>query len=928
MPFLKLHLDWDQALLPSVTQKLLEKKLDKWIDLSNTLIVVPTLQSGRRLRESLALAATETSRAMLPPLILTSDSILTEALKDTNIASETCVTAAWMKVLEKINPNQFKTLFPIQSTQTTEWQLGMAYRFMQLRNELGQEGFSMKDTADKVANLGLETERWHQLAKLEAIYLNELQSRNLIDPQQARCEAADNYQPPASIDRIILAATPDPQILPLRALQQASKHLPVEVWIYGPDENLFDDSGQPLSKKWAERALTLEAWKCQLETLPDLKTTAKFIARNLKEAAPESVLIGLASTELNPFVTEKLDCESIPNYDPKGIALHHSGLGRLAELLIQLVEDSGISTVRTLLQHPDIQQWANAVSSNEQELKVLDKIAEEHLPANLKALLQFCREPALSQTLGKIRTLRDDLVCSKNFAQALARALQTIYASNRKQTRDHANVLWPEQAEAIRQLLNTAKEATDLFDLLPSEFEHTAFKHALRNTRIYPDRPKNAHDLLGWLELLWNDSPHLILAGVNEGIVPESIIGDAFLPEALREALGFRINEQRLARDAYLLEAICRRRAKNGRVDIIVPKSSSDGTPLKPSRLLFQSTSKTLLSRTEKLFTETATTRMNHSHSQTWELSPPKGLVMPESLSVSSLKDYLKCPFRFFLRHIMKMRTFDVEARELTPAKFGTLFHDTVAHLKGRVLDATIQQDDLARELCKIADNELEQLCGQDLSFALRLQREALVARINAFCQRQVEDVQAHGNTTICEAEIKFSIEIENIMIQGVIDRIDKRDGRTELIDYKTADSPKTPQEVHLSKIIRKEPPSHLPPEAHFDYEGNLYYWTDLQLPLYALSKKESEGNHPKVAYFNLAKTLDKSRLATWDNFTESHIASAYKCAEAIIKQIQSGIFWPPNPNVRETWDDFAPLFPKGIESSVNANAFKNYSFK
>ncbi|HBM85947.1 MAG TPA: hypothetical protein DD423_04045, partial [Opitutae bacterium] len=55
---------------------------------------------------------------------------------------------------------------------------------------------------------------------------------------------------------------------------------------------------------------------------------------------------------------------------------------------------------------------------------------------------------------------------------------------------------------------------------------------------------------------------------------------------------------------------------------------------------------------------------------------------------------------------------------------------------------------------------------------------------------------------------------------------------------------------------------------------------------------------------------------------------SARACAAAVIKQMKAGIFWPPNPNVRETYDDFAALFPDGIENSVNPEAFKNYAFK
>lgn len=42
------------------------------------------------------------------------------------------------------------------------------------------------------------------------------------------------------------------------------------------------------------------------------------------------------------------------------------------------------------------------------------------------------------------------------------------------------------------------------------------------------ERPAGALDLLGWLELLWEDAPHLVVAGVNDGNVPEATVGDVF----------------------------------------------------------------------------------------------------------------------------------------------------------------------------------------------------------------------------------------------------------------------------------------------------------------------------------------------------------------------------------------------------------------
>ena len=175
-------------------------------------------------------------------------------------------------------------------------------------------------------------------------------------------------------------------------------------------------------------------------------------------------------------------------------------------------------------------------------------------------------------------------------------------------------------------LITTNENSRKSILKLPPQLVRSTFQHSLRHTAVYSDRPSNAHDLLGWLELLWNDAPQLILAGINETIVPESVSGDAFLPESLRIKLGLRTNEQRFARDAYLIEALCHRRREKGSIQILVPQMTTDGSPLKPSRLLFLGHSSTLLARTKKLFSPSENNTGKITHTLPWKLKPPSSL--------------------------------------------------------------------------------------------------------------------------------------------------------------------------------------------------------------------------------------------------------------------------------------------------------------
>ena len=57
----------------------------------------------------------------------------------------------------------------------------------------------------------------------------------------------------------------------------------------------------------------------------------------------------------------------------------------------------------------------------------------------------------------------------------------------------------------------------------------------------------------------------------------------------------------------------------------------------------------------------------------------PPPLARPlDTLSVTSFRSYLACPYRFYLRHVLKLSVLDDEAEELGPDTFGTLIHDVL----------------------------------------------------------------------------------------------------------------------------------------------------------------------------------------------------------------------------------------------------------
>ena len=212
----------EEALLAEVTKRLCAFSSAKWIDLSDRIVLVPTLQAGRRLRNELAIYAGKLGGGLLTPRIMTPDTLIVNELIQLNVANEACVTSAWATVLEQINYEHFEALFPIKPSITMAWRIGMARQMMQLCHTLGEDGLSIKATSERANAVGIESERWRELARLEGLYFDHLKRVKLVDPNYARLSIAESYEAPDNIKSIILAATPDPHPLALRAIQSAA----------------------------------------------------------------------------------------------------------------------------------------------------------------------------------------------------------------------------------------------------------------------------------------------------------------------------------------------------------------------------------------------------------------------------------------------------------------------------------------------------------------------------------------------------------------------------------------------------------------------------------------------------------------------------------------------------------------------------------
>jgi ATP-dependent helicase/nuclease subunit B len=282
---------------------------------------------------------------------------------------------------------------------------------------------------------------------------------------------------------------------------------------------------------------------------------------------------------------------------------------------------------------------------------------------------------------------------------------------------------------------------------------------------------------------------------------------------------------------------------------------------------------------------------------------------------VTALRDWLSCPFRFYLRHVLDLRPFDAAKSELDDLDFGTLCHAALEAMGRRpelreCADPARLREFLSAEL----DRRIRARFGDNLTVPLIVQREAARQRLGQAAAVQARECESGWR--IIDVERKIGLEIEGLRVSGKIDRIDRHvgSGAIRVLDYKTSDTAKAPRDVHLRAPRPDETPL---PETVYAGEAKPRIWADLQLPFYRQSLAAEFPGPIACGYFNLPKAAGETRLALWEDDSADLGLSAAACAAAVCRAIRAGEFWPPSEEIRPEHDDFAALFHHGARASV-----------
>lgn len=878
----RVFLGWDEPLLERVLDWLWSRR----DDLPGMCVVVPTAQAGRRLREGLA----ERGGCLAPHVETPGYFLRTEAClaEDAQAAPFSAEVLAWVEVLEGVADwSLYQTVFPIEpgKDEATGWALPLARSLMDLERAMQESAVTLEGAARRLEG-SIEAERWQELGDLW-----KRKERLLSDWKMAgRSRLLMSLLQQPVEETVVLAGVPDLPDAVVRRLENAN----CTVLVGAPEEEAggFDAMGRPLPEAWVERELPWpESGRVMLAA--DSRQQAEMAVAQVAQQQTESAELALGSAD------DETAEELVRAFGRKGWVLHNpagTGVSSARAWLAAWrgwLAKPGVGEAVDLLGHPGTVGIAGGMRA--QRVSVLSKARDRWLVRDREDVVRAAslserdRESLeqAAEVLGKMENSRN-IFLRRPFGPAMTDLLAWVDREGEwQEVRD-----WLLEMEGA--MSRTKRDSVFWLDLLMSD---------LPDPMKEPPEGRVA-DVQGWLELLHEPGSHLVVCGMNEGRVPSSPGSDAWLSDGVRQTLGLTTDARRTARDAYVFRAISSARSK-GRVDFLLAKSSADGDALLPSRLLLAAPAKELPPRVKTLFAEVEPPDAGMSWTADWEWEPP--VVEPKPrLSVTAFSDYLACPFRFYLKHVVHMYAGEPERVEWNARDFGNVAHKVLENWANDEEAREYSRSESIEEwLLNDLDRVVAERFGTEVPLAIRIQMEGLRQRFSWFALKQA--CERASGWRVVAAEEKFERELDGVILVGSVDRIDvHEDGRKRVVDYKTFNELKEVEKSHrLTVTASTRLPAHLEGVEEVlgsNAKGKPTRWTNLQVPLYSWALDEVS----EAGYFVLGASESHVGLSLWNGFSPDDGESAVACARWIIGQVKAEVFAPPAEKV--TYDDFEIL--------------------
>ncbi len=399
------------------------------------------------------------------------------------------------------------------------------------------------------------------------------------------------------------------------------------------------------------------------------------------------------------------------------------------------------------------------------------------------------------------------------------------------------------------------------------------FTQYLGNISVaFEGEPLSGVQVMGILETRCLDFKNLIILGLNENKWPRTFTAPSFIPYNIRKGFGLPgIDEQDAMYSYYFYRLL--QRAKNATATYSAVKQGISTGELSRYgyQLQYDSSHRPKMLNLDYSFANTPATPIEIKSSKQIVDKLLSNNSEKHPLSPSAINTYLQCTLRFYFRYLMELKEDEEVKEEIDGMIFGNIFHDTMETLYKPFVGKVMEKSDFeAIQKNKVhLENEIRKQIGKhyfDQEYSNKkpvvLEGKMLLIfdNLKTYIKQLLKVDREIAPLTIesLEQEYKSSFEIDlngkatTISIGGKIDRVDRVNGITRILDYKTGNV-KSFSFTSIDELFERDSKS---PKKEI-LQALIYTWAltevsgnkEIQPAIYSLRKLFEENFSPEIKW-------------------------------------------------------------------------------
>ncbi|HEY9046468.1 MAG TPA: PD-(D/E)XK nuclease family protein, partial [Ohtaekwangia sp.] len=330
------------------------------------------------------------------------------------------------------------------------------------------------------------------------------------------------------------------------------------------------------------------------------------------------------------------------------------------------------------------------------------------------------------------------------------------------------------------------------------------FRQVVRAEKVpFTGEPLKGIQIMGVLETRNLDFDHVVILSLNEGLWPAAPRQGSYIPHNIRKAYQLPTSEHQDAMYAYLFYRLLQRAET---IDLYYNTEPDVLGTGEMSRYLYQLIYEANWPHERKIL---------YNPVQVHEAKPitieKKTDVLEKleryfgkALTPSTLNTYLECRLKFYFKHLLEIREPDEVEEEADARIFGNIFHKVMElfyqDLKPPAGNWTIKEEHFEKvstkldRLIELAFREHFHL-PETKKFEYDGRQLVVKEMVKKFAMKVLAHDKAHTPFTIELLESRnFTTSIPviqgtqslNIILGGLIDRVDRKENTVRIVDYKT----------------------------------------------------------------------------------------------------------------------------------------------